>query len=178
MAKIILLSIICLITVIHVPVVLADIYEWTDEKGNIHVVDDILNVPAKYRDKVKIYKEKPVEIERRRPVEERPEQTISPPSEELFGNYPLEWWKAEFEKIKRDISELEKTISEQKRYVDVFERGRRLGQTYTKDEIEAYDQYKKQITESEARLKELKSEFDELRRKAASYGVPRSIRGD
>lgn len=176
MKKISMLAISCLCLLIAIPS-FADIYEWIDEKGNTHVVDDILNVPPKYKDKVKVYKQKPAETKPRLPAEKNIEQPAIPADkEELFGDYPLEWWKREFEKRKKDISDMEKVISEQKKYIAVFQKGRRSGQIYTKEEIELYEDYKKQLPSNEKKLEELKKELDELKGKATIYGVPRDVR--
>lgn len=158
----------------------ADIYEWVDEKGNIHVVDDILSVPLEYREKVKAYKQKTHMPESKPSVEKKVEQPAVPADkEELFGDYPLEWWKREFEKRKKEISDAENIISDQKKYIGIFERGRQWGQTpavYTNEEVDTYNEYKKQLPANEQRLEELKKELEEFKRKATIYGVPRAIR--
>lgn len=155
---------------------LADLYQWQDEKGDVHVVDDMLLVPPEYKDRVKIIKTRP-------PQETAPPEQYIPPSppppseqRELYGEYPIEWWRDEFDKRKKEIADLEKTVTEQKSFVNIFERGRGLGQTYSKADIEAYETYKRNLPDDESKLQRLKAELEELRRKARTYGVPREIR--
>src|SRR3989339_655832 len=102
---------------------IADLYEWQDEKGDIHVVDDILLVPPQYKDKAKVLKARPSD----KVIPSQPAPLQEPATqEELYGNYPLEWWRANFNKRKEKITELEKTIEEQKTFMADYERGRRL----------------------------------------------------
>ncbi len=39
----------------------SDIYHWTDEKGVLHLTDDIRNVPEEFREKAGVIKTKPAE---------------------------------------------------------------------------------------------------------------------
>jgi len=143
-----------------------------DERGVVHVTDDILLVPTEYRDKVKVYKEIPTPPQ----VPTPPSPPAPPGGEELYGGQTLEWWKEEFTSMKANISQLERTVTEQKRYVEVFEGGRRFGQTYNPEEVKTYEEYKRQLPSSMERLEALKKDLEELRRKATIYGVPREVR--
>ena len=158
----------------------ADLYQWQDEKGDIHVVDDILLVPPKYKDKVKALKAKPSEQEpsSSQPLIQPPKPSEPPAKqqEELYGDYPLEWWKREFDARKKEIGELEKTTEEEKNFIVDYERGRRLYRLYSKEDIEKYETYKKNLPDNESQLNKLKSDMEELRRKAQIYGVPREVR--
>ncbi|HAG52049.1 MAG TPA: hypothetical protein DCL42_12040 [Deltaproteobacteria bacterium] len=165
-----------LFSIVLIPLdALSDLYQWQDEKGDVHVVDDMLLVPPQYKDKVKIIKTK-------LPQETVPPEPYIPPSpppseqRELYGEYPIEWWRDEFDKRKSEIADLEKTIAEQKSFINIFERGRGLGQTYSKEDIESYEAYKRNLPDNESKLQKLKAELEELRRKARTYGVPREIR--
>lgn len=155
---------------------LADLYQWQDEKGDVHIVDDMLLVPPQYRDNVRVIKTKP-------PQETAPPEQYIPPSptapagqRELYGEHTLEWWRNEFDNKKKEIADLDKMITEQKSFINIFERGRGLGQIYSKEDIEAYETYKRNLPDNESKLQRLKAELEELRRKARSYGVPREIR--
>ena len=160
--------------------VFADLYQWQDEKGDIHVVDDILLVPPKYKDKVKALKAKPSEqgpSSFQPPIQ--PPKPSEPPAkqqEDLYGDYPLGWWKRDFDARKKEIGELEKTTEEEKNFMADYDRGRRLYRLYSKEDIEKYETYKKNLPDNENQRNKLKSDLEELRRKAQIYGVPRSIR--
>ena len=166
-----------LFSIVLIPLdALSDLYQWQDEKGDVHIVDDMLLVPPQYRDKVKVIKAKP-------PQETPPPEQYMPPSptapsgqNELYGEHTLEWWRNEFDNRKKEIVELEKTVAEQKRFISVFEGGRRLGQTYSTGDIESYETYKRNLPDNENKLQRLNAELEELRRKARTYGVPREIR--
>lgn len=158
---------------------IADLYQWKDEKGNIHVVDDILLVPQQYKDKVRVLKTKP--SEKTPPYQQNiqpPESQPSSEQEEMYGDHPLSWWKNEFAVKKNEISELERTIDGQKKFIEDYERGRRLYRLYTKEDIEKYETYKKNLPDNEKLLNELKANLEELRRKAQTYGVPKAVRGE
>lgn len=152
---------------------IAELYQWQDEKGDIHVVDDILLVPPKYKDKAKILKTRP--SDKVIPSQVEPPEPSSEQNE-LYGDYPLEWWKKQFDQKKSEISELEKTIEEQKTFMSDYERGRRLYRLYSKEDVEKYETYKQNLPDNERLLNKLKTDLDEFRRKAQIYSVPRSIR--
>ena len=158
----------------------ADLYQWQDEKGDIHIVDDMLLVPARYRNKVKVLKEKPAgEIppsQQKLDEEDVPQQPPVEEEEELYGDRPLRWWQTEFNIRKERTLELEKAIAEQKRYISIFEKGRGIGQIYSREDIEMYENYKKGLPDNEAELNRLKTDIEELRNRARASGVPKEIR--
>jgi hypothetical protein len=154
----------------------ATLYQWIGADGNAHVTDDILLVPPKYRDKVKVYETPHVE-DKTPPRFKDVKPPIFPKSgRELYGGYPLEWWERKLAFKKKEVADLEQIISDYKRYIGVFRKGRKFGKTFGSEEVRAYEDYKKDIPEKEERLEELIVELEELRRKATIYGVPRSIR--
>lgn len=153
---------------------MAELYQWQDEKGDIHVVDDILLVPPKYKDKAKILKTRPPD--KVIPSEAPPERPPAIQQEELYGDYPLKWWENEFKNRKNEISELERTIEEQKAFMADYERGRRLYKLYSKEDVEKYEAYQKSLPDNENKLSKLKADLEEFRHKAQIYGIPRSIR--
>jgi len=155
----------------------ADLYQWQDEKGGVHVVDDILLVPSKYKNKVKVIKTKPSEQAPAQQDIQPPQQTPTPSEqEELYGEHPLSWWKEEFSQKKQEISEIKKTIEEQKSYIADYEQGRRLYRLYSKEDTEKYETYKNNLPDNENQLNELKADLEALRDKARIYGVPRKVR--
>lgn len=154
----------------------ADLYEWRDKEGVIHITDDIKKVPESYRANVKVFKSTPVE---KAPAPETstpaPAVTQEKPVE-LYGDHTLEWWLQTFTRKKEEIQMLESNVTAKRQFIDVFEGGRRFGQTYPSNEIETYGRYKKELPDDMQRLTTLKDEMDDLRRKATIAGVPREIR--
>jgi hypothetical protein len=158
------------------PSTYADLYQWTDKDGVLHITDDMGKVPEDIRWKVKTFKTTPPkEVEPYRPVEEVvPEEK----RDELYGDEPLEWWLNTFRKMNQDIQAIEGRIAARKQYMDIFEGGRRFGQTYAAEDVERYEKFKKEMPEDKKELEELEEELMELRRKATIHGVPREIRGE
>ena len=155
----------------------ADLYQWQDEKGSVHIVDDILLVPSKYKNKVKVIKTKPSEqAPAQQDIQPPPETETPSEQEELYGDHPLSWWKEEFSQKKQEISELKKTIEEQKSYIADYEQGRRLYRLYSKEDTEKYETYNDNLPDNEKRLSKLQADLEALRDKARIYGVPRKVR--
>ncbi len=156
---------------------LTDFYKWTDKDGNIHLEDDLLLVPEEYRDTVKAIKSLPAGEKTKstpRPYTlptQRPEK-----KEELYGGHNLRWWQGAFSTKRREISGIERSLSIRKNYAQVFEKGRRLGQSYSESEVAMYYRYKKDIPILEESSGILKEELEKLRLKATRHGVPKDIR--
>ena len=159
----------------------ADFYQWVDDKGVLHITDDLHKVPEKYRGKVKIFKTKPSD-EYEEPSPPPPPQRpypMAPAVEEetrLYGDRPLSWWKETFEKTKEAIRKVKERMTIKRQYISVFEGGRRFGQIFAPEDVERYEKYKEELKEDQKELKRLEKELEELRRKATIYGVPRRIR--
>ncbi|MBI5970241.1 MAG: DUF4124 domain-containing protein [Deltaproteobacteria bacterium] len=160
----------------------ADIYQWEDKSGAIHMTDSMEKVPQEYRRKVTVRITAPQE---KSSPSVAPATTGSdagaPPSDaaqELYGDKPLEWWKGEFGKRTKEITKLETDLDAKRQFISIFEKGRRLGQIFEKKDIETYERYKKEVVEDEANIAKWKGELDELRRQATFAGVPREVRGE
>lgn len=157
--------------------VYAQLYEWTDKDGVTHITDDLGKVPESVRPDVKIHKTTP-SVEQ----EEAPGAPTAPPAiagesaQELYGDHPLEWWLNTFRKIREDKQAVESSIAAKERYINIFDGGRRVGQVYSKEDVERYENFKKEIPADRERLKGFQDELDELTRKATIAGVPRAIR--
>ncbi|MBI5238096.1 MAG: DUF4124 domain-containing protein [Deltaproteobacteria bacterium] len=155
-----------------------DLYRWTDKEGVVHITDDLQKVPLEHRGKVEPYKTE------KRPAAEEPSKGIEPtaqpekPRPELYGSYTLEEWKDMFKKSREEIEKLDGSYRSKKRFVELFESGRRVGQTYSALDVETYTNYKKNMPEDESKLKSLKDGLNELIRKATNNGVPKEIRGE
>lgn len=153
-----------------------DLYQWSDRDGNVHITDDLLNVPQEYRGKVRLFESTHIE-------EDSPKQhklDISPApvrsGEELFGDKPLSWWQWMLDAKRREVANAEQLVAERTRYIDVFEKGRRVGQRFTTEEFEAYKNYKEDLPAKNKRLTKLRSELEEFKRRARLAGVPKGIR--
>ncbi|MFQ5441739.1 MAG: DUF4124 domain-containing protein [Thermodesulfobacteriota bacterium] len=158
----------------------ADLYKWVGEDGIVHITDDMGKVPEELRAGVKVYKTKKVEkrIEGPRRVH-IPETVVEKKTREaLYGDHPLEWWEDEFSKINKEMDDLSAAIERKKRYISVFEGGRRLGQTFGTNEADTYHRFKKEVLQDEKTLEGLTDDLKELKRKAAIHGVPRGVRGE
>jgi hypothetical protein len=153
----------------------ADLYQWIDEDGVLHITDDMGKVPDDIRWKVKTFETTPPKEEPYRPaVEAVPEEKRG----ELYGDETLEWWLNTFRKMNQEVQSIEGRIAARKQYIDIFEGGRRFGQIYAAEDVERYEKFKKEMPEDKKELDELKEELTELRRKATIHGVPREIRGE
>lgn len=151
----------------------AELFKWTDEDGVVHITDDLGKVPEEVRGDVRRIETTP------------PERAYEPPpyipdeaGPELYGGKTLQWWADIFKKKDAEIGSIEARIASKRQYIEVFEGGRRFGQTFGPDEVDRYERLKKEISEDTSRLQELRDELSELRRKATSYGVPREVRGE
>lgn len=178
----------------------SDIYHWTDEKGVLHLTDDIRNVPEEFREKAGVIKTKPAE-EGEEGAEEGTVAEPAPPvppateagegeggeeGEELYGGRTLNWWKLQFHILRKEIETVEADYYEKKRFVEVYrklkkaEEGLAESSLYLErkdtEEPYLYERYRKEIVWDEQRLEELRSELEELRGSARSAGVPKDVR--
>lgn len=169
------IAVFCAAVLCYGSAAVADLYQWTDSEGVLHITNDMEKVPQEYRLKIKTYKSTA-------PKESAPPQpSAAPPKEkgsELYGDHTLDWWMQTFRKKNEEIQALEASYYNKKQFIDLFESGRRFGQIYGNKEVETYNSYKLEIPEDENRVKALKDDLQELRRQATIVGVPRSIRGE
>lgn len=156
----------------------ADLYQWKDREGVIHITDDLKKVPEAYRNKVKVFESTAKEKERE--AEPPPTVIIQPPQrdvgEEIYGDYTLDWWRQTFTKRKEELASVESSVTAKRQYIDIFESGRRTGQIFEPTEIETYNRYKSELPRDQERLVDLRTDLDELRRRATIAGVPREVR--
>ncbi|MEE9614944.1 MAG: DUF4124 domain-containing protein [Thermodesulfobacteriota bacterium] len=172
------IAVLLIMGVLAPPSAFADFYQWRDEKGVLHVADDLEKVPQEYRGKAEIFKTTPGEEPSEKPTRPAPPRSSPRPDtgEELYGDRTLSWWKRAFSDKRREIGEYEGKQEQKSAYVEVFEKGRRFGQIYTKEEIDAYERYKKELPGIEKTLAKLRSQLDTLKRKARLGGVSKKIR--
>jgi len=166
------------------------LYKWVDDQGTVHFTDDFYSIPLQYRSQVEQRQlapsqgnTPPKESEGTKPAAGSPPQAGAPGSKEpvgkegtLYGGQTEEEWKKAFSDLTKKIQQLQSDLTQKKTYVQAYERGQRMGSSYSKVEIGQYDQYKKEVPTDEANLKNLQSQLEELTRKATYFGVPRRIR--
>jgi len=155
--------------------VYADLYEWTDNKGVVHFTDDLGKVPESLRSGVKTHKPGP-----KRPGDEEPSLAPASPAAgtapELYGDHPLEWWLNTFRKLRNDKQSVEASVAAKEQYINMFDGGRRVGQIFSKEDVDRYETLKKEVPVDKERIQSLQDELDELTRKATIAGVPKDIR--
>lgn len=192
-----------LFTLLFITPANAEFYKWVDKDGVLHVVDDLHKVPQNERLNLGLSIEeleeaaKPSRKRAIKPTPPRPTKAAKPfkkvdPGAEIFGDKTLEWWSRTFSRLRRERSELEKSILAKEEYKRVYEIGvrlkrkeemipeseRRYVREFTKETIETYKRYKKELPEDRERLAEKTEELEKLRRKAKNAAVPRKVRGD
>ena len=163
----------------------ADLYKWTDERGGVHVTDSMEKVPSKYRGSVSVFQEGASETqapEEAAPVEDvqtdsgAAQDAVVGTSEELYGDETLEWWSQSFQEKRTAIGDLENSIDTKRKFLEVFEAGRRFGQVFGSESVEKYKAFKQELPADIKKLSTLKEEYSDFQRKAAGAGVPRNIR--
>ncbi len=165
----------------------AGIIYWIDDDGVINVTDEIKNVPDRYKDRVKETGPEPLvripsPSQRYEPAKKPGRITGTAKDKakkkkiELYGDHTLEWWRAGFVRFKQHVDNATIEHKEKKRYVEMFERGRRGGAFFEAEDIKDYEKYKKELPGIQARIDKLKVEQAELLRKARYHGVPKHLR--
>lgn len=154
---------------------LADLYQWTDQQGVIHITDSLDKVPPAYRGKVRVVKEG---VKEEGPSLEAttPPPLTAEPGAELYGDQTLEWWRQSFNRKRTDIDQLQTSINAKTEFMTLFESGRRVGQVYTPDQVARYNLYRGEMPEDLRRLSQLREEYEDLQRRATTVGVPREVR--
>ncbi len=176
------LTLILVLSIFSATAAFADLYQWQDKEGVIHITDSLEKVPDAYRDKVKVYESAPPAPGEKKaaPAPEAVSPAPLPPERgvELYGDHTLEWWRQTFLRKTGEAQMLESNVTAKRQFIDIYERGRGFGQTFGMNEIETYGRYKKELPDDQDRLTTLKNELDDLRREARIAGVPRDIRGE
>ncbi len=153
----------------------SDLYQWTDRDGVVHITDSLESVPQEYRAKVKVHESKPPE--EAAPAQDAP-QRVSPqpgPEDRLYGGHTEEWWRQAFRTRREQIDQLAASIGTKEQFVETFEGGRRFGQIFKQENVDAYEAYKEQLPDDKERLAELKDELEKLEKEARIEDVPRDI---
>lgn len=152
----------------------ADLYQWKDESGVIHITDSMDKVPERYRSQVRIFREGAQEEEAAGDVETPP--TIEEERQDLYGDQTLEWWRQNFQKKREELANLQGSINTKTQFMEVYEGGRRFGQIFDDESNARYRIIKEELPQDLRRLAELREEYEEFQRKARLAGVPKGIR--
>ncbi len=160
---------------------LADLYQWKDTSGVIHITDSMEKVPPEYKDDVKVFKEGAKESA---PQDETqaPEETIfddgapALDAAEEYGGETLDWWVESFKEKRSEISGLQTAIETKMDFMKVFEGGRRFGQTYDAESVERYKAYQNELPQDKKRLSALLEDLKDFEGRARRAGVPEEIR--
>ncbi len=153
----------------------ADLFQWTDQQGVVHITDSLEKVPQAYRARVRVIKEGAKEQGPSLEATTPPPLTADPGAQ-LYGDQTLEWWRQSFHRKRSEIDQLQTSINTKTDFMSLFESGRRVGQIYTPDQVARYNLYRGEMPEDLRKLSALREEYEELQRKATVAGVPREVR--
>lgn len=164
--------------------VYADFFQWTDDKGVVHLTDDRNKIPKKYKNRVKephIPKTPaPVPAPARAPM---PAPATAPASaaepqpaprlqEELArpGGHDESWWRGRFAGLREQIKAIEEALPQKQAKLVELRRERRI---YTRSrDREAVNAMDAEIAADEVRINQLRQELEELELEAAKAAVP------
>jgi hypothetical protein len=161
----------------------ADLYQWKDEAGIIHITDSMDKVPSKYRDEVRVFKESPKENMAPEEAPAQDETVIEPdeplpldvPGEELYGGETLDWWSETLKEKRTEIDALQASVDSKTDFMRVFEGGRRFGQVYKAEDVDKYKSYQKEVPQELTKLKSVKEAYAGLKDRARRAGVPDGV---
>lgn len=173
---------------------IAVMYEWTDKSGNMHISDSMDKIPDEYRAMATIRKDDPSKGSApsapniQPAIPGQPPQVMPNPASnsepadtsanELYGDYTLGWWKDTLDRKRSEIQRAEARIAAKEQYNRIYENGIRKGQLFEAKDTQRYNQNVTELQEENKKLSELKSELEDIIRKATSAGVPRKVRGE
>jgi hypothetical protein len=155
-----------------------EIFEWVDSSGAPHFTDNLDNVPAKYRSKVKALES----VKEQAPA--RDEKAVAPPPgpspvyvkpvvkspDELRGGRSEDSWRTAFTDLLQQIKKLEDDLPGKKKSLADLHR-KRILYSKTSDRI-AYYALEDEIKKDETRLQELQQQLQELNVSADRDDVP------
>ena len=175
----------------------AEVYEWVDGQGVVHFTDQLDNVPASYREKVKRRESVSGEKVNVAPTPAAPPAAESAPQEqkaELYGGHDRNWWLSSFKALRDERKDIQDKLPEKKetltklhrRWVISMGRTPKEGESTSNPENyitqsalstpgkhrEAYYDKKAEIEKDEARLKEIEQQLASLEADADRGGVP------
>lgn len=124
----------CIVAVLFALPSFADTYTWVDNQGTVNFTEDLGNVPAKYRNKVKVLSEEeppPAEVNQggeKPSAKVKPDAAREPRGEGakapgrdkakmVYGGKTAETWKSEFGALDADLKASEKQLVETRNLV-------------------------------------------------------------
>lgn len=143
----------------------ADIYRWEDENGVLHFTDDVSNIPAAYRGKVKMFVKEPTEpvpppsSPAERGVYTPPSTYLPAPSREDEAEAAAR----EAESLSTRIEQLKARISAKENLVKTVENRQNLALNPLRNRVvdpgdmELYRKYRAELPGDREQLKELES---------------------
>ncbi len=172
-------SVLCLFLVLFALPAFAVTYEWVDDQGTVNFTEDLGNVPAKYRKKVKrVGEEEFPPPETGEPVEKpavkgkvpsEPRQGVPDTRQEnmnaVYGGKDAKTWKSEFAALNADVKAAEKQLVEYRN---------RLNDTSGMSRSD-YLSIQATIKAIESSVVERRSKLDALKKEAESAGVPADL---
>lgn len=165
--------------------VIAETYTWEDDQGTVNFTEDLGKVPMKYRKKVRIVGEEeppPAEVEGGKDKPAVPQKAENgrgeaapvdkggaPPARQekkaVYGGKEAEVWKAEIAAIRADVKAAEKQLVEQReRLKDISGMSR-----------SEYLSIQNTVRSIEHTVLKRRKKLDELKKEAASAGVPAEL---
>jgi uncharacterized protein DUF4124 len=122
------ISVFCISMVLIALSAIADTYTWVDDQGTVNFTEDLGNVPARYRKKVKVFGdvelppaevneggEKPArkgKVEGAREIKPGAPAAGKDKKKAVYGGKESETWKAEFAALDADVKAAEKQLVE------------------------------------------------------------------
>lgn len=154
--------------------VYAAFYQWTDEKGVVHLTDDRDKIPRKYRGRVKELQlpENAAPAPAPAPAPAAAPQPAPQPSEQLSrpGGQDQSWWRGRFAALRGELKSLEDALPQKQEKLSELRRERRI-YTRARDRV-AVNAMNAEIAADEVRISELRRQLEELEQEAARAGVP------
>ena len=169
----------CLLVVLFAFPASAETYTWEDDQGTVNFTEDLGNVPAKYRKKVKIVGEDELLSPAATGEGEKPgakgrgtgEPKEGPPSVKqdkkkvVYGGKDAETWKSEFGALNADLKAAEKQLVEYRN---------RLKDTSSMSRSE-YLSLQNTIKSIEYSVVGQRKKLDDLKKEAETAGVPANL---
>ncbi|UFS69673.1 DUF4124 domain-containing protein [Geomonas sp. RF6] len=153
---------------------IAQTYEWTDERGTVNFTEDLGKVPPKYRKKAKLIGEEsgaPQVTEETEPAKGKGAEGKGKGSEaraekKVYGGKDEKVWREEFGRANADLKAAEK---------DEAELRARISDTSRMSRTE-YLTIQNSLKHAEFRVQDLKKKLDQLNARADKADLPGDLR--